>query len=125
MAKILVIDDDTAHRRMVNFALTRAMHEVVEAGDGIEGVRRFSVDQPDLVICDIVMPEKEGIQTIVEIRAASDRVRIIAISGGGFDIGLNYLELAQKLGANAILSKPFRPADLVALVDRLLGEAGA
>jgi DNA-binding response OmpR family regulator len=120
MAKILVVDDDDAHRRMVGLALTRALHEVIEAKDGVEGLRRFDDEKPDLVVCDIVMPEKEGIQTIVEMRAASAKVAIIAISGGGIDIGLNYLDHARKLGADAILSKPFRPVELVDLVEHLL-----
>ncbi len=122
MAKILVIDDDGAHRRMISLALGRAAHVIVEAKDGVEGLHCFREQHPRLVVCDIVMPEKEGIQTIVEIRSASPDVPIIAISGGGIDIGLNYLDLARKLGANAILSKPFRPAELVDLVDRLLAD---
>jgi len=124
MGKILVIDDDAAHRRVIKLALTRASHETIEAKDGLEGLNSFKHEQPALVICDIVMPEKEGIATIVEIRAVAPDVPIIAISGGGLNIGLHYLDLARKLGANAILAKPFRPAELVELVDRLLaGEA--
>ncbi len=121
MSKILVIDDDDGQRRLLNRTLTLAKHEVVEAGDGVVGLRRFREERPALVICDIVMPEKEGIETIRDIRALSPRVPIIAISGGGVDIGLGYLDLAQKLGADSILSKPFRPAELVALVETLLG----
>ena len=120
MGKILVIDDDPGFRRMINLTLTRANHQVVEAQDGNKGVRLFKEEQPDLVISDIVMPEKEGIATILEIRVLSPGVPIIAMSGGGANIGLQYLEVAGKLGANSILSKPFRPADLLDLVNKLL-----
>jgi DNA-binding response OmpR family regulator len=120
MGKILVIDDDPGFRRMVSLTLTRASHEVIEAEDGNKGVRLFKTDQPDLVISDIVMPEKEGIETILEIRVLSPDVPIIAMSGGGANIGLQYLGVAGKLGANEVLLKPFRPADLLNLVNRML-----
>jgi CheY-like chemotaxis protein len=123
MGKILVIDDDPGFRKMINLTLTRAQHQVIEAQDGNEGVRRFKEYLPDLVICDIVMPEKEGIATILEIRTISPDIPIIAMSGGGANIGMQYLEAAGKLGANAILSKPFRPADLAEVVKRMLEQA--
>ena len=122
MAKILVIDDDPGFRKMINLTLTRARHQVIEAQDGNAGVLRFKQDQPDLVISDIVMPEKEGIATILEIRTISPAIPIIAMSGGSANIGMQYLEVAGKLGANSMLSKPFRPADLLDLVNRMLAE---
>ncbi len=120
MAKVLVIDDDPGFRRMIRMILARMRHDVVEAQDGNEGIDRFRVEQPDLVISDIVMPNKEGIQTILEIRALAPDACIIAMSGGGVSLGIGYLGAALKLGANQILSKPFRPAELVAMVERLL-----
>jgi DNA-binding response OmpR family regulator len=123
MAKILVIDDDPGFRRMICLVLTRAGHTVMEAEDGNRGVSCFKARQPDLVISDIVMPEKEGIATILEIRALSPTVPIIAMSGGGANIGIGYLDAARKLGAGSILSKPFRPADLTELVNRMLASA--
>jgi CheY-like chemotaxis protein len=120
MAKILVIDDDPGFRKVISMTLTRAQHHVIEARDGNEGVLCFKEDRPDLVISDIVMPEKEGIATIIEIRTISPDIPIIAMSGGGANIGMQYLEAAGKLGANSLLSKPFRPADLVDLVNSML-----
>jgi CheY-like chemotaxis protein len=123
MAKVLVIDDDPGFRRMVNLVLTRAEHIVIEAEDGNFGLLRFEEEKPDLVISDIVMPGKEGIETIREIRALSPATPIIAMSGGGASIGLEYLDAAGKLGASSILAKPFRPADLAEMVKRLLAQA--
>ena len=120
MAKVLVIDDDPGFRRMIRMVLTRMHHDVVEAQDGNEGLDLFKAERPDLVISDIVMPNKEGIQTILEIRALAPDARIIAMSGGGVSLGIGYLSAALKLGANLILSKPFRPAELTATVEQLL-----
>src|SRR5690242_19586057 len=106
MAKILVIDDDPAFRRVIRTILSRMHHDVVEAQDGNQGVESFKTEDPNLAICDIVMPDKEGIQTILEIRALTPDARIIAISGGGVSVGTGYLTAALKLGANLILSKP-------------------
>jgi len=120
MTKILVIDDDAGQRCVLNLMLTREHYDVIEAKDGKEGVRRFTAEHPDLVICDIVMPEQDGIQTICEMRESAPSVPIIAISGGGIDIGSGYLRLAGKLGADSILAKPFRLTELVVLLNRLL-----
>jgi len=125
MAKVLVIDDDPGFRRMIRMILTRMSHDVVEAKDGNEGVENFKAEHPDLVISDIVMPDKEGIETILEIRALAPDAKIIAMSGGGVSVGPGYLTAALKLGANRILSKPFRPAELTAMVDELLLNATA
>jgi DNA-binding response OmpR family regulator len=125
MAKVLVIDDDPGFRRMIRMILMRMRHEVAEAADGDEGLTLFQRDRPDLVISDIVMPNKEGIQTILEIRALAPETRIIAMSGGGVSLGTGYLGAALKLGANLILPKPFRPAELSAMVEQLLPAAGS
>ena len=120
MAKILVIDDDAAARRMISRVLTDAGHQVVSAGDGVEGMRRFRAEAPDLVITDIIMPEQEGMQTIAEIRGCGSKVAVIAISGGGAGAGTLYLSMAEELGADAALAKPFRPPELLALVEQML-----
>ena len=120
MAKILVIEDDPGIRKMIELTLTRAAHQVTLTNDGDQGLKSFRAEQPDLVISDIVMPNKEGIETIMEIRKLAPAIPIIAMSGGGLNIGTQYLGVAQKLGANAILSKPFRTAELVDLVAQIL-----
>ena len=119
MAKILVIDDDPAMRKMARRTLADPRHEVIEAADGKEGIEKFRAEAPEVVITDIVMPEKEGIQTIREMRAIRSDVVIIAMSGGGAGPGELYLNIAKVFGADAVLAKPFRPAELVALVERL------
>ena len=120
MAKILVIDDDALIRRMINGMLTAAGHRVFEAENGIEGMKRFHAESPAVVITDILMPEQEGIATIRQIRAAGLGTAVIAISGGGQEAGSNFLKMAGQLGADAILPKPFRADELLALVNQVL-----
>ena len=120
MPKILIIDDDPAARRMMVRILGDARHQVIEAADGVEGIRQYWAERPDLVITDIIMPEKEGIQTIADIRSSGSTVGIVAISGGGSGAGNLYLSMAEELGADAVLAKPFRPSELMAVVDELL-----
>ena len=117
MACILVIDDDDAVRKTVSRILMRSHHVAIEADNGRSGLRRLVEDRPGIMITDIVMPEQEGIETILEARRLVPGIKIIAMSGG--DNGL-YLKAAAKLGADAVLAKPFRPAELTSLVERLL-----
>ena len=120
MAKILVIDDDDTVRLSLRLALEDADHQVEEAGDGLEGLNRFQANPADLVITDIFMPEKEGLETIDEIKRLSPATKIIAISGGGRMDPQDYLETARQLGADQALFKPFDIAQLVAVVADLL-----
>jgi CheY-like chemotaxis protein len=125
VAKILIIDDDPSMRRTVSRILARAGHEVIEAPDGLEGVELFRRNHPDIVVTDIVMPKKEGIETILELRRENPLTLILAISGGATLLGgsapLDYLDLAKGLGADAVLAKPFRAPDLLQQIDNLLG----
>jgi DNA-binding response OmpR family regulator len=125
MAKVLIIDDDDWMRRMLSRTLAAAQHQVLEAANGLDGVRKFRAEAPDIIITDIVMPEQEGIETIREIRAGGSKVAIVAISGGGTGDGALYLTIAEELGADAVLAKPFRPAELVELVEHLLNRDDA
>ena len=120
MVKILVVDDDTRMRRIVGAILTDAGHQVTEAEDGAIGVRKFLAEPADLVITDLLMPEQEGIATIRQLRAADKGTAIIAMSGGGSGDGLIFLKMAEQLGANATLSKPFRAEELLSTVDKVL-----
>jgi DNA-binding response OmpR family regulator len=130
MTKILIIDDDKEIRETLTYILEDAGYEVVTAADGIDGVKKFGVEKPNLVITDIFMPRQEGIQTIREILAISPTANILAASGG-FNhldaLGVSnrdfYLRTAKKLGARDIIAKPFEIDDLVGRVQRCLADA--
>lgn len=120
MARILVIDDDDTVRLSVRLALEDADHRVEEAADGLEGMNLFRNHPADLVITDIFMPEKEGLETIDEIKQVAPQTKIIAISGGGRMDPEDYLEIAMRVGADYSLLKPFDIQVLVNAVDDLL-----
>ena len=120
MARILVIDDDEQLRRMLCMALRRAGYVVVEAGNGNEGLERFREAPTDLIITDLLMPEKEGLETIMDIRREFPDAKIIAMSGGGRAGNLNFLRVAERLGAQRTIAKPFNLQALLAAVQDLL-----
>jgi DNA-binding response OmpR family regulator len=118
LAQILVIDDEPQVRRLLQTILERAGHDVFEAADGMEGLMTARARQPDLVVTDILMPNKEGIETIRELRREVPALPILVISG---DPGSAlYLEMAKLLGAHAALTKPFRATELLRAVEGLL-----
>ena len=113
MAHILLIDDDDQIRAMLQQMLEREGHKVVSAADGKQGIKLFREQAADLIITDIIMPEKEGLETIMELRRDFPEVRIIAISGGGRMKPEEYLHLAERCGACRTLTKPFRRNELL------------
>jgi DNA-binding response OmpR family regulator len=121
MARILVIDDDCAARETIVQVLEEGGYEVTSAEDGRRGLVSFRREPPDLVITDIIMPEKEGIQTITEMRGERPDAKIIAISGGGRIGNTDFLRIARHLGAMDVIPKPFDPDDLLNRVERCLG----
>ena len=120
MALILVIDDDDAMRRLIVRTLTAAKHKLVEAPNGVDGVKMVGELKPDAVITDILMPQQEGIQTIREIREMAPEIKIIAMSGGGSSHNLMFLDVARVFGADAVLAKPFKPGELKDTVEQVL-----
>ena len=120
MARILVIEDDVAVRTVIRKMLVKNGHEVIEAPDGKVGIKHFWESPADLIITDILMPEKEGIVTIMELRRDFPDVSILAISGGGVITSSDYLALAKKIGATHTLSKPFKSKELIGVVEELL-----
>jgi CheY-like chemotaxis protein len=120
MARILVVDDEQQIRLMLRQMLERLGHQVVEAAGGNEAIRSYREDPADVVIMDLIMPDKEGIETISEIRRDYPDARIIAMSGGGRMGPGNYLELATRLGAQRTLPKPFSMADIQSVLAELL-----
>jgi len=120
MTRILVIDDEELTRFTMREILEGAGHEVVEAENGNQGLS-VQKDQPcDLVITDIIMPEKEGVETIIEMKRDFPSVPIIAISGGGRTRNLDFLKLARQYGARIILAKPFSESELIDAVNDCL-----
>ena len=120
MARVLVIDDDEITRTLVRSMLTGEGHELEEAHDGVEGLRLFGKNPPDVVLTDIDMPGLDGHDVIEAIRMQHPDVPIIAISGGG-PVGREELLLkASVLGADQIIMKPFEFQQLVGAVERAL-----
>ena len=119
MSKVLIIDNDPLVCETLKFAAESAGHTVVIARNGHEGLRAFSASQADIVVTDILMPEKEGMETIVDLRRLNPDVPILAISGAAPTGNISFLKIAQKLGANRTLSKPFAMEDFVAAIAEL------
>ena len=121
--RILIIDDDDLVRETLRRALETAGFQVVEAADGRQGTLLYRSDPVDLVITDLLMPVKEGFETIRELRQINADAKIIAISGGGRAGAVDFLGMAKKLGADRAIAKPFRPAELVEAVRAVLDGA--
>jgi len=120
MPRILVIDDIPAVRATWRDTLEEAGHDVIEAADGHKALSILSGETVDLVITDIFMPDKDGIETITEIRRVHPGLKIIAVSGFAEESSSPYLRIAQHLGADAALPKPVHIDLLVSTVARLL-----
>jgi len=120
-ARILIMDDDAQIREMLRQLLERAGYEVAEAPDGRQGIRLYRQAPADLVITDIIMPEKEGLETIRELLRDFPDVKILAISGGGRVLADEYLRLAKQFGAERTLAKPFDQKELLEAVHELVG----
>ncbi len=123
MSRILVIDDDERVRDTLRLILTGAGHQVALARDGRVGLEAFSQLNPDLVITDILMPDKEGIETIADLRQRAAHVPIIAMSGGGRIGNMDFLAAAQHFGADRTFAKPFEPDQVLDAVSELLAAA--
>jgi CheY-like chemotaxis protein len=124
MARILVIEDDNSSRWIVVRTLVQMGHTVLEASNGVEGLRANRDAPVDLVLTDLVMPEKEGIETIMELRRTHPMVKIIAMTGGLNPVmARTNLQNARFLGASKVLLKPFDQAELAAALDEVLGMA--
>jgi CheY-like chemotaxis protein len=120
MASILIIDDDLEILQVYSEILEREGYDVLAASDGREGMRLCRNRHVDLVITDIIMPEKEGLETIIELRRDLPHVKIIAMSGGGQIGAGQYLPLAEKLGAQHTLDKPFTAVELLEAISEVL-----
>ena len=119
MPSILVVDDDEMVRDAIASALKRSGYSVLEAADGREAADRFKLDPVDLVITDILMPERDGLETIQSLSRGTDSVPIIAMTGLSCRSSL-YLEMARTFGAVRVLEKPFELSELIRVTRELL-----
>lgn len=125
MAEILVIDDDEITRSFLRAALELDGHRIRLAADGSDGLLEFRLRQADLVICDLIMPGRDGVETIAELRQLSPATPVIAITGGGeHSSQQQLLTVARHAGVSRTLAKPFAPDVLLAAVRAALGSLG-
>ncbi len=122
MARALVIDDDAQVRQVLRRMLERAGHEVHAVSDGMGAAGLYREHPSDLVITDIYMPEKAGLETILELRTEFPDVKIIAMSGGEGIFDLQPLGTAKRLGVVGTLQKPFRWEDLKAAIEKAFAD---
>ena len=120
MTRVLIIDDEPQIREMLKLMLERDGYEVAEAPDGMEGLKIHRQTPADLIITDLIMPNKDGIGMIIDLKKEFPRVRIIAMSGGGLNKPDGYLKGARKLGAACTLTKPIDRAELLKAVKEVL-----
>lgn len=125
MSKILVVDDESHVREILERILGNAGHEVYTAPDGQVALEMARERSFDVVITDLIMPEVEGIETIRELLSLDSRPKIIAMSGGGRVGPVDYLAAAESLGADASIAKPFDPERVIGVVEELLAEGSA
>lgn len=120
MPSVLVIDDEDQVRQLIRETLELAGYEVEDARDGKEGLERYRAKSVDLVIMDILMPDQDGLESILALRREFPDSRVIAMTGGSDMIGvLNFLDVAKMLGARRTLQKPF---DMKTLLDAVSAE---
>ena len=120
MERILIIDDEQQIRSMLRLMLERDGYEVLEAPDGIAGIEAYRQKPADLIITDLIMPNKDGIGMIIELQKEFPDVKIIAMSGGGLNKPDGYLKGAKKLGAACTLTKPIDREKMLRAVKNII-----
>jgi two-component system, OmpR family, response regulator CpxR len=116
MATAVVIDDDAQVRCLVAMMLKRAGYEVAQAKDGEEGIELCATLDPEVIVTDIFMPRLDGIDVLRAAKARTRQSRVVAISGGSPRLQVDFLQVAERLGADAIVQKPFTPSQLLQAV---------
>lgn len=117
---ILVIDDDESLRNSVRRTLKKMSYMVLEAAEGRQGLTVLKTQTVDLILLDIFMPDKEGLETLTELHRSYPGIKVIVMSGGGAKGGLDVLKIARMLGAQRTLAKPFTQEELIEAVKQLL-----
>jgi len=122
MATVLLIDDDDSVRTILGQTLKFLGHSVIEARNGVEGLKQFAKSGADLVITDLMMPEKEGLEVLMELRRTHPDLKVIAMSGGGRQGVGDNLRMAKYLGATKVLAKPASLEEFKAAILEVLGK---
>lgn len=117
MPSILIIDDDASVRDSLRRTLHKEGYTILEASEGKGGLKQLEHSLADLILLDMFMPDKDGLETIGELRRTHPGIRIIAMSGGGFKGTVDVLHVATKLGARRTLAKPFTREQLLEAVE--------
>ncbi len=123
-ARVLVVDDDAGMRNFLRMLLELEGYDVALACNGVEALEMQRQQPATTILIDVFMPEAEGMETIVQLRAEFPQARIIVMSGGGAHLGTDYLKLARELGAAKTLKKPFAPQDLIDAISDAAGSKG-
>ena len=123
MKSILIVDDESGIRMVMREILENVGYSVLEASDGNDAIIQFEKHRPDLVVTDLLMPGKDGIETLFELRQINSKAKIIALSGGGRIRPENYLNCAMKLGAIATIEKPFTSEEFLMVINQTLATA--
>jgi len=116
MGNILVIDDEPSIRLLIRKMLEPEGYTIIEASDGIEGLKSYRKSPVDVIITDLIMPDKEGLETIHELKKEFPDIKIIAISGNN----KIHLDTAKLLGATAVFQKPFKKETLLLKIRELI-----
>jgi DNA-binding NtrC family response regulator len=117
---ILIVDDEPGIRELLCMMMVSAGHTAVAAEDGIQAPKVMAAQHIDIVITDLLMPERDGLEFITEIRKLYPKVKIIAMSGGGHIARDSYLRIAKNFGAHFLLEKPFSQAGVLGAIDAVL-----
>jgi CheY-like chemotaxis protein len=119
-SKILVIDDDELVRLTLTRLLQKVGYDVLQAKNGVAGIEIYKQSRPDIVLTDMLMPDKEGLETISELKRLNPDAKIIAMSGGGQSQNMTFLQLARKVGAGQTINKPVKPVELFEAIKQLV-----
>lgn len=122
MTTVLVVEDDELARTTIRQMLQKAGYEVITAANGNQALAAFAIRPADLVVVDMIMPEKDGVETIIDLRRRHPGVRVLAMSGGGRTRNLDFLNYAGQVGARGILPKPFTRDELLTAVNAALAD---
>jgi CheY-like chemotaxis protein len=117
--KVLVVDDNESFLDMLFLYLIDNGYEVIKSLNGKDALSQYSTYAPDIIITDIIMPETDGIELLINLRKINPDVKVIVMSGGNKGYADAYLQMAKKLGANCTINKPFELIDLLKKIKNL------